>query len=248
MATMELGIQSYCFRGFKALDALLAQIRGVGLNRTELCAVHVDFNDEGAFEGVVEGCKKAGVIISSIGVQKFRGDWANEEKWFRFCRLCGAKLVSASFDVASTPEVYRGVEKMAEKYDVRLGIHNHGGYDWLGNSTMVGQLFNTTGERIGLCLDTAWCIQAGEDPHKWVERFGSRIYGVHVKDFVFDRAGKWSDVVVGAGNLKLAELLRAVGQCPAILALTLEYEGDVENPGPKLRECVAAIKAAGGNQ
>ena len=42
-----------------------------------------------------------------------------------------------------------------------------------------------------------------------MEKFGKRMYGVHVKDFVFDRAGKWEDVVVGTGNLKLKEFMKA---------------------------------------
>ena len=62
------------------------------------------------------------------------------------------------------------------------------------------------------------------------------MYGIHVKDFEFDRAAKWKDVVVGTGNLRLKELLAAIANLPNLQALTLEYEGDVENPGPALSE------------
>jgi hypothetical protein len=49
---------------------------------------------------------------------------------------------------------------------------------------------------------------------------------------------------VGTGNLKLREFMMAARKTPGHPILTLEYEGDVENPGPKLRECVEHIAAA----
>ena len=125
-----------------------------------------------------------------------------------------------------------------------LGIHNHGGYDWLGNATMLQHTLKNTGERIGLCIDSAWCLQSKEDPVKWAERFNSRLYGVHIKDFVFKPTGKHEDVVVGTGNLKLPEFMKLSLKAPKVVAVTLEYEGDIENPGPKLRECVEKIAAA----
>ena len=242
----NLGVQSYCFRGFKAVPALIEQIKGIGLDRTEVCGVHVNFDDESTFEGAIGQFKQAGVAISSIGVQTFRGDLEKEEKWFRFARMAGASMISANFDVSKVPGVLASTEKLAEKYDVVLGIHNHGGYHWLGSGEMLTQVLNTTGERMGLCLDTAWCMQSAEDPIKWVERFGKKLFGVHVKDFVFDRAGKWEDVVVGTGNLKLKEFMKAALGVAGLKTVTLEYEGDVNGPGPKLKECVAAIRGAVG--
>ncbi len=239
----DLGVQSYCFRAFKEIPALLEQIAGIGLSRCEFCGVHGDFGDEKAFAGVIRQFQAAGVAITSIGVQMFRGDPA-EEKWFAAARAAGAKMIGANFDVSRMPGVFARAEKLAEKYDLRVGIHNHGGYAWLGNSDMLRHVLNITGERIGLCLDSAWCLQAGEDPVKWAREFSGRLYGVHIKDFVFDRAGKWTDVVVGTGNLKLKEFLQACAAAPHLEAVTVEYEGDVENPGPALRECVAAVRGA----
>ena len=123
-----------------------------------------------------------------------------------------------------------------------LGIHNHGGYNWLGNLDMVGHILAHSGPRVGLCLDTAWAIQSGEDALKWATTLQAKMFSVHVKDFTFDRAGKWTDVVVGTGNLKLKELLALAAAAPQMAASTLEYEGDVTNPGPALKECVAAVR------
>ena len=238
-----LGVQSYCFRGFKEIPALLAQVKSIGLSHCEVCGVHANFNDPSTFEAVISQFKAANIQITAIGVQTFKGD-PNEENWFRFAKAAGAKMISTTFDVSKTPAIFAATEKLAEKYDLLLGIHNHGGYNWLGNSAMLQHVFNTTGERIGLCIDTAWCLQSAEDPVKWAEQFNKRLYGLHIKDFTFDRAGKWTDVVVGTGNLKLKEFLAAAMTAPRLTVTTLEYEGDIQNPGPKLKECVEEIKKA----
>ena len=240
----QLGVQSWCFRNFKTPAALIEQVKGIGLSRVEVCAVHADFNNESSFEGTIAEFKNADVQITSIGVQTFTGNEKTEENWFKFCKMAGAKMISATFDVATVPQSYRVAEKLAEKYDVVVGIHNHGGYDWLGNGMMLKHAFGYTSERIGLCIDSAWCLQAGEDPVKWAaETFARRLYSTHIKDFIFHRDGKPEDVVVGTGNLRLKEFLAAVMKSSRLAAVTLEYEGDVENPGPKLRECVERVAA-----
>jgi sugar phosphate isomerase/epimerase len=237
----SLGVQSWCFRQFTTLDGLVGQIKSIGLSRVELCEVHANFGDEGSFERLISGLHESGVAITSIGVQRFKGDEPTEEKWFRFCKMAGARMISATFDVAAVPQAFRIAEKLAEKYDMVVGIHNHGGYDWLGNAMMLKHAFNSTGERIGLCIDSGWCMQAGEEPLKWVEKFQGRLFGTHIKDFVFHRDGRPEDVVAGTGNLKLAEYLAAIAQAPRVETVTLEYEGDAENPGPKLKECVERV-------
>jgi inosose dehydratase len=241
-AKARLGVQSWCFRNFKSAPALIQQVKAIGLSHVEVCAVHADFNNEASFEGTISQFKNAGVQITSIGVQTFTGYEKTEENWFKFCQMAGAKMISATFDVASVPQSCRVAEKLAEKYDVVVAIHNHGGYDWLGNAMMLKHTFGYTGDRIGLCLDSAWCLQAGEDPVKWAaETFARRLYSTHIKDFIFHRDGKPEDVVVGTGNLKLKEFMTAVLKSSQLAAVTLEYEGDVENPGPKLKECVDRV-------
>jgi len=239
-----LGVQSYCFRGFKAIPDLIGQIKGIGLDRTELCRVHADFDNEAGFAGVLGQFRAAGVTITSIGVQTFRGQPV-EESWFRFAKAAGCRMIAMTFDLKALPGVIPATEKLAEKYDMPLGIHNHGGYNWLGSLDMMTHVLGNTGPRVGLCLDTAWAIQTGEDALKWAEKLQAKLFGVHVKDFVFDRAGKWTDVVVGTGSLKLKELLALAVAAPQMKAITPEYEGDVGNPGPALKECVAAVQRCG---
>ncbi len=215
----NLGVQSYCFRNFKGTSDLIAQIQALGLTRTELCAVHADFNDAAAFKGIVRQFADAGIAIGSIGVQYFHGNPA-EEQWFECAKLAGASMISTSFALAAIPAVFDFAGKMADRYDVQLGIHNHGGYDWLGSVAMVEHLIKHMHPRIGLCLDTAWCLQAAGKPIEWAEKMRDKLFGIHVKDFIFDRAGKWSDVIIGTGNLNLPAFLKTALIAPNLTTVT----------------------------
>jgi sugar phosphate isomerase/epimerase len=241
----QLGVQSWCFRAFKTIPALLEQVHALGVSRLELCAVHADFNKPDTFAGVAKTIADAGVMISSFGVQYFDGK-PEEENWFKCAKMAGISMIATSLDIGKMPDVLTKTVALAEKYEIKLGIHNHGGYDWLGSNKMLNHILEHTPHWVGSCLDTAWMIQSGEDPLKFADRWADRLYGVHIKDFTFGTNGRWTDVVVGMGNVKLPELMaivtgKAAGSCKCV---TLEYEGDIENPLPKLVECVEQIKRA----
>lgn len=58
-------------------------------------------------------------------------------------------------------------------------------------------------------LDLAWAVKAGEDPIAWMDKYGSRIIAIHVKDIApagekADEDG-WADV--GTGTLDWKQLL-----------------------------------------
>ena len=243
----KLGVQSYCFREFRTHEQVAEQVKGIGLSRVELCAVHINFDDESTFEKAIDVYKKAGIQICSIGVEGFSANEAAEEKRFKFAKMAGAELITAHFDLNTVPACFRTAEKLADKYNINLGIHNHGGWHWLGNAETLAWVFKQTSPRIGLSMDTAWMIDSAGDPVQVAERFADRLYGLHIKDFVYTRDRKPEDVVVGTGNLKLKELLDVVkAKAPKCNVPVLEYEGDASNPGPALRSCVASFKKADG--
>jgi len=242
--TTNLGAQSYCFRHFTDNLKVIELLNECGLKQIELCGVHADFADVSSFDGVIETYQNSGVEIVAIGVQGFAGDAEREEKYFEFAKRAGCRFISADFDIAVAPEAFAVAEALADKYDINLAIHNHGGRHWLGNAQTLENIFKNTGQRIGLCLDTAWALDAREDPIAMIEQFGNRLYGLHIKDFVFDRDGAPEDVVVGSGNLDLTKMLSALKSVNFDGYAVLEYEGDVENPVPALQKCVKAVRVA----
>ncbi|HIJ66066.1 MAG TPA: sugar phosphate isomerase/epimerase [Candidatus Hydrogenedentes bacterium] len=236
----DLGVQSYCFRGFKGNEKVAELVKECGLSKIELCAVHTDFTDD----SVIDVYRNNGVDVVSIGVETFKGDEERETQLFEFAQKAGAKVIAADFAIDSVPAAFRTAEKLADQYDINLAIHNHGGRHWLGAAATLAQVFAKTNERIGLCLDTAWALDSGEDPIAMAETFASRLYGIHIKDFVFDQARKPEDVVCGQGNLDLDSLLQVMRNANFTGPTILEYEGDVDNPVPALKECVAAVEVA----
>jgi inosose dehydratase len=237
-----IAIQSYCYRYFKALPDLLAQLKATGVNATEICAVHANFSDPSTAAGVTEQCKKAGVQIVAIGVEYLTGDPAKDKPRFEWAKAAGVKTMSISFPPEAMFEGLKNIEKLADQYDMKLGIHNHGGYDWLGNSVILKYVFSKTSKRIGLYIDTAWAIDAKQDPIKLVEDFGDRLYGVHIKDFIYDRSRQSADVIIGTGNLDLPKFMKALKAVNFTGPLVIEYEGDEKNPVPALVECVKILR------
>ena len=240
-----LAVQSWCFRAFKAVPQLIEQIKKVGVTSTELCGVHCDFNDESKHDTVIDQFRVAGMKIVSIGVEGFWGDEAAFEKRFKFAQRAGAKRMAVSFPLENHLESIKVIEKLAEKYDVFCGIHNHGGWDWLGSRGALKYVFSHSGKRLGLELDVAWAMQAGENPIQMAEQFVDRLYGVHFKDFIFDRAGHGADVIVGEGNLDVKALVQIVRtKAPDHCVSVIEYEADESNPAAAITKCAQAIKSA----
>lgn len=239
----ELALQSYCLRGFKDNREVAAKVKECGLSAIELCRAHCDFTDESQWEPVLQTYRDAGIRIVSIGVESLRGEEDRERKIFRFARQAGCSTISVSFDEAATPGCYHVAEALADEFDINLGIHNHGRNHWLGAGETLASVFEQTSPRIGLMIDTAWTLDSQEDPIAWVDRFADRLYGLHFKDFMFDPDGGHEDVVVGTGNLDLLKLFEALEKADFGGQAILEYEGNIENPVPALRECVTAIRA-----
>lgn len=240
----DFGVQSYCFRTIKDNAAVADAVRQIGLSKIELCGVHATLTDPADFEKAYHIYQDAGVEVVSIGVEMMTGDEARDRARFECAKVAGLKHISITFNTDTFDTAHPLAQRLAEEYDLRCGIHNHGAYDWLGNMQMLTHVFKITGDRIGLCLDTAWALSARMDPVKAVEKFGDRLFAIHMKDFVFQApTGQHEDVVVGTGNLDLPGLVAACEAAGFTGEAILEYEGDPDNPIPTLKKCVDAIKA-----
>lgn len=241
MSNVRLGVQSYCFRNFKNNDEVAGMVKEIGVAAIELCGVQVDFKNPSVFTAAIESYKKKGVAIVSTGVNGISGVEADDRKLFDFVKLCGAKYMSVNFGLDNLDAALAMAQKLAEEYDIHLGIHIHGGKHWLSNTPALKWLFKKTNARVGLNIDTAWALDAGEDPIKMMQEFKDRLYLVHLKDFTFDRARKHTDVVVGSGNINLEAVKKTLEEVGFKGEAIIEYEADPANPLPALKECVKAI-------
>ena len=217
------------------------QLKKAGVIATEACGVHANFGDPSTAAAVVAQFKEAGVKIVAIGVEYLTGDYAKDRPRFEWCKAAGVKHMSISFPPEALFDGVKNIEKLADEFDLQLGIHNHGGYDWLGNPTILKYIFDHTSKRIGLHMDTAWAIDAKQNPVEMAEKFIDRLVGVHVKDFLYDKLRNPSDVIIGSGILDLPKFVKVLQGANFAGPLVIEYEGDVENPVPALSDCVKKL-------
>jgi inosose dehydratase len=239
-----IAIQSWCFRHFKAVPDFITQLKATGVSATELCALHANFNDTSTFAESKKTYESAGVKIVAIGVETMTGDPAKDKPKFEFCKALGIPNMSIHFAPELMDSNFQGlknVDSLAEQYGTRIGIHNHGGYDWLGTDRILRYIFDRT-KHIGLHMDTAWAIDAKQDPSKWAELFKNRLTGIHVKDFLYSEKREPRDVIIGTGILDLPKLFGTLKANNFTGPIVIEYELDEENPVPALKECVAKLK------
>jgi sugar phosphate isomerase/epimerase len=244
--SISFGVQSYCFRAFKDNAVIAEKVRAIGLDRIEICGVHADLTQPEEFAKVVAIYRQAGVSIISIGVQTFTGD-DTERVWFECAAKAGARHISCHFKIDSYLTAIPKVRRWSREFGIRVGIHCHGGYTFGGQPDVLTYLLELGGPEIGLCIDTAWALQIGPylgKPVEWAKKFQGQIYGVHFKDFLFEANGQWKDVIVGTGNLDLPAFTRALSEGGFNGMAVVEYEGDVDNPDPALKRCVASMRAA----
>jgi len=243
---IDFGVQSYCFRHFKDNAAVAAKVRAIGLDKIEVCGVHADFNNPAGFQDVVKTYAKEGVSIVSLGVQTYQGN-DGEKAWFECAAAAGARHLSAHLKIESFTKAIPQLRAWSREFGIRVGLHCHGGYMFGGSPDVLDHLIGLGGPEIGLCIDTAWAMQIGPrqgSPVQWAERYAGKIYGVHFKDFTFERSGQWQDVVVGTGNLDLPAFAAALAKGGFDGMAVIEYEADVENPEPALKRCVESMRAA----
>lgn len=244
---MDFGVQSYCFREFKDNADVASKVKEIGLDKVEICAVHANFQKPDAFKDVVKIYKDAGVSIISLGVETFVGN-PEERTAFECAKIAGAKHISVHFRVDSFEKAIAQTQKLSDEFGIRVGIHCHGGYMFGGQPDVLEHLIKLGTPQVGLCIDTAWCMQIGPHrgkPIEWAKQFAGKIYGIHYKDFLFDKNGGWTDTVVGEGNLDLPGFIQALDATNFDGMAVIEYERDVQNPVPALKNCVAAMRKAG---
>lgn len=243
---IPLAIQSYCFRDFADNREVASKVRELGLQQIEICNKHGNFNSPKEWKETVGIYRDNGIDIVSLGVQTFTGR-DEEKEWFECAARAGAKHISAHFRIDSYMGAIAKVRAWSREFGVRVGIHPHGGYMFGGQPDVLRHLLMLGAPEIGICLDTAWVMQIGPgwgDPVKWLKEFSSSIYGIHYKDFLFQKNGQWNDVVIGNGTLDLRAFVGTLNEIAFDGVAILEYEGDRQNPVPVLRQCIEAIQGA----
>lgn len=237
-AGFKMGIQSYSLRGFK-VDQALEHSKTLGLKYWESFPGHIPLSN--VPKHVAEQKKllaDAGVTLLSYGVVPFDANETKARELFEFAKSMGMKALSA--DPAKDKATFDLLDKLVAEYDVAIAIHNHGPGHRYDKIDDVWEVVKDHHPKIGACVDTGHYLRSKESPVAAIEKFGKRVFSVHLKD-VKD-ATKFT--IIGEGDLDILGCLKALKANKYDYILAFEYEENPDNPLSDLEVGLKNVRAA----
>jgi len=240
-ADLNLGIQMYSLRGYKAPEAL-RHARDIGFSFVEFYGDMFPVkSDAAAIAAMKRQLADLGLTISAHGVNHFGGDAAANRRVFEFAKAAGIPTITAD----PAPEAFKNLDELVKEFDIRIAIHNHGPKHRYNKVVDVLRAIEGHDERIGACADLGHFIRSAENPVEVIRLLKGRLYGVHLKDFK-DMQDATKGVILGKGHLDVPAVVTALVQTgfPKTGALSLEYEENPQNPLEDIRQCYAVARDA----
>jgi inosose dehydratase len=238
---LRLGVATYSLRAL-TLDAAIETIKALRIANAGVFRAHCDWEKVSADEAraVAAKFKAAGIAITGSGVVNLTTDEAKNRKAFENVKAAGM----ATMVCKPTLEALPLVEKLAKEYDQKLAIHNHGPEDDVWPSPYdVWKAIQPLDARIGMCLDVGHTRRAGVDPVEAIRKCAPRIYDVHLKDSTAIVGSKADmPVEIGAGNMDILGMLRALLEIKYRGVVAFEYEKSTGNPVIGLTESVGYVR------
>ncbi|MBI3911200.1 MAG: sugar phosphate isomerase/epimerase [Armatimonadetes bacterium] len=109
-----------------------------------------------------------------------------------------------------------------KRLEMALWIHNHDAEMRDNARELRANLDWTDPNRVGFCADVHWIWRGGGDPYAYLERYGSRVGSLHLRN---SRGGVWSEEL-GDGDVdyrRVAAILREQGfRGPLVVELAIE--------------------------
>lgn len=243
-----LGAQSYTFRLF-TLDEALRKIDSCGLKNVEIFPGQtigggidgkVDFQMSAAERAKLKGLfKKYGITVTAFGVVNAK----NEAEWtqlFEFAKDLGVKVVNTE----PSPEQFSYLIPLAEKYKIKLGLHNHPKPSRYWHPDTV-QKYMGNSEYVGACVDIGHYVRSGLDPVAAMKQLNGKIVSFHFKDVVpGPSGGKYHDVIWGTGQSKVDEVIAEMKRQKFKGPISAEYEYNWEHSAPEVARSAAYFREA----
>ena len=138
-------------------------------------------------------------------------------------------------------EIVPLMDKFAQEYKIRLGIHNHPPrgekYKYFKPEGVLEALEGTS-RYFGATPDIGHWVRSGLDPVEQMKKVKGRVVSVHLKDVSEFGVKGAKDVPFGTGVCKMKEIFEELNKQGFRGVFTIEYESNPENPMPDIKKCV----------
>jgi sugar phosphate isomerase/epimerase len=169
-------------------------------------------------------------IALELGTQSF--DAEEVARYIAIGRQLDARILRVALDAADAlvpvpdlAEQLRPLLERAAAADMRIAIENHFNYP---SSRMVDLLDRIDDPTLGVCLDVANSICAGEWPEETIRILAPYAINLHLKDYVIvpDTYGVGFyiyGVPLGQGRANIPWILDQLAHCPRDMSVILEH-------------------------
>lgn len=248
-----LGCQAYTFHRFTAFEAIektaiaggkaIEFYPGQTLSK-ENPETKVDPNaSDETIAKLKAQLQRFGLIAVNFGVTDIPKDEAGARKVFEFARKLGARAIT----VEPSMEQMDLIEKLAQEYDLRVGIHNHpkraSEPDYkLWDPAYVLSMVKGRDSRLGAAADNGHWTRSGVPALAALKLLEGRIISCHLKDIKEAGNPDSADVPLGQGVSEVKLFLRELRRQHFDGNISIEYERDWENTVSDIAQCVGYIR------
>lgn len=237
LSRLNLGMASYTFREF-SLEDTLKMTKRLGLERIAFKSFHLplESSDE-EIKIVAEKTRAAGLDLYGCGVVYMQTE-DEVERAFHYAKTAGMRIIIG----VPNPDLLKKVNKMVNKYNIKVAIHNHGPDDKLYPTPESAYVrIKNLDPRIGLCIDIGHTQRAGVDPSESALKFADRLHDVHIKD-VTTATKEGGTIEIGHGVIDIPKFLRTLIKLNYKGSVSFEFEKDGKDPLPGVAESVGYVR------
>ena len=250
---VTLGVQSYSFRTMpvdKAIEAMVS----IGLGECEMSQGHIEPRDVpreelrkwrlsvslDEFKNLGKKFRDAGIDLYAFNYS-FRNDFTDEEidRGFQMARALGAKVITAS----ATVDVAERVDRYAQKYKMRVGMHNHSNLkpNEFASPESFAAAQKGRSKYIAINLDIGHFTAADFDAVQFLSQHSADIVTLHIKD---RKKNQGANLPFGQGDTPIKEVLHLLRDKKLKIPANIEYEYKGEDAVAEVRKCFEYCRAA----
>ncbi len=235
--SFTLGMAGYTFARFN-VEETIKMMKRIAITNISLKDFHMPLNStREQINAVIGKFNDAGINVYTVGVIYMRTPESVDQA-FEYAKMAGVDMIVG----APNYELLTYVEKKVQEYDFKIAIHNHGPDNPLfPNATDIWEHVRDLDPRLGICLDIGHDIRDGHDPVADIEKYGERIYDLHLKDV--DKASKEGRTVeLGRGIINIPEVVKSLRNINYSGKCSLEFEKDMNDPLAGIAESIGYFK------